>query len=89
MVILAMTYSKKTPVMVGSKIIDRAMRVITKGELLKMTTTWKQANLGAVMSRSLQLPHTGPNGTGVEKGVVHSSPGVDTVEVKEFCLDDV
>ena len=80
---------KKIPVMVGSKIIDRTMRIITKGELMKVATTWKQANFGTVMSSSLQLPHTGPNRTGVEKEVVHSSPRVDTMEVKEFCLDDV
>ena len=41
------------------------------------------------MSGSLQLPHTGPNRTWVEKEMVHSSLRVDTMEVKEFCLDDV
>ena len=34
LVIPAMTYSKKVPVMVGSKIIDLTMGVITKGELV-------------------------------------------------------
>ena len=65
------------------------MRMITKGELAKATMTWKQAHFRAVMSGSLQLPHTGPNGTGMEKEVVYSSLMVDTMEVKEFCLDDV
>ena len=51
-----MTFSEKTPFVVGSKIIDWAMRIITKGELTKATMTWKQANFGTVMSRSLQLP---------------------------------
>ena len=55
-----MTYSEKITVMVGSKIIDRAMRIITKGELAKATTV--------VMSGSLQLLHTGSNGTGGGKG---------------------
>ena len=41
------------------------------------------------MSGSLQLPHTSSNRTGVEKEPIHSSPGLDTVEEKEFCLDDV
>ena len=41
------------------------------------------------MSGSLQLPHTGSNGTGVEKEVIHSSLRVDTMDVKEFSLDDV
>ena len=89
LVIPTMTYSEKIPVVVGSRIIDRDMRILTKGELTKVTTTWKQAHFGAVMSGSLQLPHTGPNGAGVEKEVVHSSPRADTMEVKEFCLDDV
>ena len=75
--------------MVGSKIIDQAMGVISKGELTKVTTTWRQAHFGAVMSGSVQLPHPSPNRTGVEKEVVTSSPGVDTVEMKEFCLGDV
>ena len=59
LVIPAMTYSEKIPVMVGSKIIDRAMRIITKVEFMKVTTTWKQALFRPVMSRSLQLPCTG------------------------------
>ena len=49
LVIPTMTYSKKVLVMVGSKIIDRAMGMIMKGELVRATTTWKQAHFGAVM----------------------------------------
>ena len=56
LVILTMTYSKKVPAMVGSKIIDRAMGMITKGELVRATMTWKQAHFGVVMSESLQHP---------------------------------
>ena len=41
------------------------------------------------MSGSLWLPHMSSNKTGVEKEVIHSSPRGDTVEVNEFCLDDV
>ena len=84
-----MTYSEKIPVVVGSKIIDGAMRVVTKGELAKATMTWKQAHFRAVMSGSLQLPCTGSNGPVVEKEVISSSLRVDTVEVKEFCWDDI
>ena len=53
--------------------------------------TWRQAHLKAVMSGLLQLPHTGQNGTRDQgaKGGVHSSLGVDTLRLKEFCLDDV
>ena len=36
-VIPTMTYSEMVPVMVGSKIIDRAMSLMTKGELAKVT----------------------------------------------------
>ena len=51
-----------------------------KGELTKVTMTWKQAHFRAVMSGLLQLPHTGSNGTGVEKDVAPSSPRIDTME---------
>ena len=68
LVIPTMTYSEMVPVMVGSKIIDRAKSIITKGELVKVTMTWKQTHFGAVMSGSLQLPHTSSNMTRVEKG---------------------
>ena len=75
--------------MVGSKIIDWAMGVITKGEVTKATTTWRWAHFRAVMSGTLQLPYTGSNRTGMEKEAIHFSPGVYTMEVKEFCLDNV
>ena len=52
-----MTYTEKVLVMVGSKIIDRAMGIITKGKLAKATVTWRQANFSVVMSGSLQSPH--------------------------------
>ena len=33
------TYAKNVPVLVGSQIIDRAMKVIMKGELARATLT--------------------------------------------------
>ena len=39
------------------------------------------------MSWSLQLPHSSSDRTGVGKEAIHSSPEIDTAEVKEFCLD--
>ena len=75
--------------MVGSKIIDQAMRVITKGELAKVTMTWKQAHFGAVMSGSLQLSLHWLKWNWGGKGGDPFPPRVNTVEVKEFCLDDV
>ena len=76
LVIPTMTYSQKAQVVVGSKIIDWAMRIITKGELKKVTTIWKQAHFEAVTSGSLQLPHMGSNRTGVEKDKAPSSQGL-------------
>ena len=52
-----MTYAKKVPVMVESKIIDREMGMVTKGELAKATVKWRQANFGAVKSELLKVPH--------------------------------
>ena len=43
--------------MVGSKFIDRAMGMITKGELARTTATLRQAHFGVVISGLLQLPH--------------------------------
>ena len=82
-------YSEMVLVMIGSKIIDRAMSIITEGKLMKATTTWRQAHFGAVMSGLLQLPHMGSNRTGMVKEVIHSSLKSDTMEVKEFCQDNV
>ena len=56
LVIPTMTYSEKVPVMVGSKIIDWAMGMKTKGELMRTTETSKQAHFGAIMSGLLHLP---------------------------------
>ena len=41
LVILTTTYSEKVMVVVGSRIIDRAMGMIMKGELARATVTWK------------------------------------------------
>ena len=74
--------------MVGSKIIDRAMGMITKGELARATMTWKQAHLSAVMSGLLQLPHKGARGWDAAKEVTPSRAS-DPTTTKEFSLDDV
>ena len=50
---------------------------MTKGDHAKVTTTWRQAHFGAVMSGSLQLTHTSsdkPKGGG---GVGYSSQSGD------------
>ena len=64
LVISTMTYSEKVPVMVGSKIIDRVIRMMTKGEPVRATVTWKQAHFGVVISGLFQLPHTDSKGNG-------------------------
>ena len=48
-------YAEGVPVVVGSKIIDRALSCMTVGELAHVTPTWQQAHFGAVMSGLLQL----------------------------------
>ena len=89
LVIPTMTYSKMVPVMVGSKIIDKALSLMTKGELAKVTMMWRQAHFGAVMSGSLQLSHTSSNKINVEEEVSHPSQGGDPVEMRRFCLNDI
>ena len=56
LVILTMTYSKMVLVMVGSKIVDWAMGMMTKGVLMRAPANWKQAYIGTVMSGSFQIP---------------------------------
>ena len=51
-------YTERVPVVVGSKIIDRALSCMTAGELAHATVTWEQAHFGAVMSGLLQLSHS-------------------------------
>ena len=89
LVIPTTTYSETVPVMVGSKIIDRILSLTTKGELAKVTTMWRQAHFGVVMSGSLQLSHTSSNIVGVEEEASHSSQSGDPVEVRKFCFNDV
>ena len=89
LVIPTTTYSEMGLVMFGSKIIDRALSLKTKGGLAKMTMMWRQAHFGAVMSGSLQLTCTSSDKTGMEEEVGHSSPKGDPMEVRKFCLNDV
>ena len=89
LVIPTTTYSQMVVVVVGSKIIDRALSVITKGELKKVITMWRQAHFGAVVSGSLQLSHINSSKMGKVEEVSHSSPGSDPMEVQKFSLDDI
>ena len=84
-----MTYSQMVPVMVGSKSIDKALSVITKGELEKAATMWRQGHFGAVMLGSLQLSHTHLSKTGMEGDISHSPIESNPVQVQKFSLDDV
>ena len=45
-----MAYAERVPVMVGSKIINKALSCMTGGELAHATMTWHQAHFRAVMS---------------------------------------
>ena len=83
------TYSEKVPVMVGSKIIDWVMGMMTNGELVRATVTWRQAHFGAVMSGSLQLAHTTSKEDGEVGKEVTPSPSSDPAASRKFCLDDI
>ena len=89
MVIPTTTYSKTVPVMVGTKIIDKAQTLMTMGELAKATMTWRQAHFGAVMSGSLQLSCSSSGKCEVISGVTNSFQQGGTVEVQKFQLHDV
>ena len=53
LVIPTMAYSKTVPVMVATKINDKALSLMTAGELAKATMIWRQAHFWAVMFGSL------------------------------------
>ena len=79
------TYTEGVPVVVGLKIIDRALSCMTAGELACATATWQQAHFGAVMSGWLQLSHSSLDKLKVES----SSRENDPVEVQKYQLDGV
>ena len=88
-VIQTVTYSKTVPVMIGSKVIDRALSLMTKGELAKVTTTWRQVHFGAVMSGLVQLTCTSSDKTKMGVGISHPSMKSDPMEGRKFCLNDI
>ena len=74
-----MAYTERVPVVVGSKIIDKALRCMTVGELAKATATWQQAHFGAVMSGLLQLSCSSSEKLAMQKLSGESDP----VEVRK------
>ena len=84
LVIPTRTYSKTVLVMVGTKIIDKALSLMTVGELAKATTMWRQAHFWAVMSGLLQLSCSSSDKSEMTKGATSSSQQDDTVEVWKF-----
>ena len=80
-----MAYAERVLVVVGSKIIDKALSCMTAGELAKATTTWQQAHFGAVMSGSLQLSRSSSGKLALKKLSGESDP----VEVQKHQLDGV
>ena len=84
LVIPTKTYSKAVLVMVGTKIIDKALSLMTMGELAKATTTWRQAHFGAVMSGSFQLSCSGSRQHEMTTGAASSIHQGGTVEVQKF-----
>ena len=80
-----MAYTERVLVMVGLKIIDRALSCMTVGELACATVTWQQAHFGGVMSGSLQLSCSSS-----EKIKMDNFSGEnDPVEVWKYQLDGV
>ena len=81
LVIPTMTYSKTIPVVVGTKIINKALSLMTMGQFAKTTMTWRQANFGAVMLGSLQLSCSNSGQCKVTTGAASSIHQGGTVEV--------
>ena len=80
-----MAFAERVLVMVGSKIIDRALSCTTVGELTHATATWQQAHFGAVMSGLLQLSHSSSEKLKLE----NYSGENDPVEAWKYQLDGI
>ena len=78
-------YAEGVLVMVGSKIIDRALGSMTAGELVHLTVTWQQAHFGAVMLGLLQMSHSSSEKLKIE----NFSREKDPLEVQKYQLDGV
>ena len=78
-------YAERVLVVVGSKIINKALSCMTVGKLSKVTATWQQAHFRAVMSGLLQ-----PSRSSSEKLALQKLSGEsDPVEVWKHQLDGV
>ena len=84
LVIPTMTYFKTVPVVVGTKIIDKALNLMTVGELENATMAWRQTHFGAFMMRSLQLSCRSSDKSKMTKGATSSSQESDPVEMQKF-----
>ena len=82
-------YAEGVLVMVGSKIIDRALSCMTAEELAHVTLTCQQAHFGAVMLGSLQLSHTNSDKIKSGEKIGSFSWESDPVEVQKSQLDGV
>ena len=82
-------YAEGVPVMVGSKIIDRALSCMTAGELAHVTVTWQQVHSGAVMLGSLQLFHCNSNEIKSGEKIESFSWECNPVEVWKSQLDGI
>ena len=82
-------YAEEVLVVVGSKIIDRALSCMTVGELAHTTATWQQAHFGAVMSGSLQLSHSTSDKPKPGEKLKNFSWENDPVEVWKSQLDGI
>ena len=88
LVIVTTTYSEMVLVVVGFKIIDRPLSLMTKGELTKATMTWREALQSChvwVASTNLHKLRQSQNGRGSRP---LPSKGWPCRGVK-FCLNDV
>ena len=87
LVIPTTTYSEKILVVVRSKIIDRAMTIITKGELAKATGNRLISGLSCLDQYS--CPTLAQIELGWKRRWSISPQEVTLWRVKEFCLEDV
>ena len=86
LVIPTMTYTEMVLVMVGSKIINKALSLMTMKEPVKVAMTWQQDHFGAVMSGSLQLSQSNSDKNRTGEGPVHTTQKVTILLFGTQCM---
>ena len=52
-------HGNRAPIQIGTRLIDKAIRLITKEELNRETDTWKKTHAGVALTKANQVSKNG------------------------------